>query len=59
MSADEDERLTIIADICETVPPGRLNNDVAYGISYTIGYLGGLDNGHAEAIRHGLNGDTK
>lgn len=54
----EDERLAIIADICETVPPDRLNNDVAYGISYAIGYLGGHGDGFTEAVRE-RNGDTK
>lgn len=38
----EDDRLTLIADICESVPRERLNNDVAYGVSYAVGYIGGL-----------------
>lgn len=37
----EEDLLNVIATICETIPKDQLNNDVAHGVAYAVGYLGG------------------
>ena len=35
----EEELLSIVATICEAYPRDALNNDIARGISFAVGYL--------------------